>query len=87
MVKQQRLLLANITEALHNCNQSIQWIREQRNSLWNQSCANLYHYPFAAADRQDVHYYGCAGMESYLIQNVLWNILKQWCTMRTGKIQ
>ena len=26
----QRILLANITEALHNCNQTIQWIREQR---------------------------------------------------------
>jgi site-specific recombinase len=25
-----RVLLANITEALHNCNQSIQWIKEQR---------------------------------------------------------
>lgn len=25
-----RILLANITEALHNCNQSIQWIKEQR---------------------------------------------------------
>ncbi len=28
--EKQRLLLANIGEALHNCNQSIQWIREQR---------------------------------------------------------
>jgi len=26
----QRILLANITEALHNCNQSIRWIKEQR---------------------------------------------------------
>ncbi len=26
----QRIFLANITEALHNCNQSIHWIREQR---------------------------------------------------------
>ena len=26
----QRILLTNITEALHNCNQTIQWIREQR---------------------------------------------------------
>lgn len=26
----QRILLANITEALHNCRQSIQWIRDQR---------------------------------------------------------
>ncbi len=26
----QRILLANINEALHNCNQSIQWIKEQR---------------------------------------------------------
>jgi site-specific recombinase len=26
----QRLLLANITEALHNCNQTVHWIREQR---------------------------------------------------------
>ncbi len=29
-VNTQRLILANITEALHNCNQSIQWIRDQR---------------------------------------------------------
>jgi site-specific recombinase len=28
--EKQRILLANITETLHNCNQSIQWIREQR---------------------------------------------------------
>lgn len=28
--KDQRILLANISEALHNCRQSIQWIREQR---------------------------------------------------------
>ncbi len=27
---EQTLLLENITEALHNCNQSIQWIKEQR---------------------------------------------------------
>ncbi|MEI9958229.1 MAG: hypothetical protein WDM90_18420 [Ferruginibacter sp.] len=26
----QRILLGNITEALHNCNQSIQWIKDQR---------------------------------------------------------
>jgi site-specific recombinase len=26
----QRIVLANITEALHNCNQSIHWIKEQR---------------------------------------------------------
>src|SRR4051812_493872 len=26
----QRILLTNITETLHNCNQSIQWIKEQR---------------------------------------------------------
>ncbi len=26
----QRILLANITEMLHNCNQSIQWIKDQR---------------------------------------------------------
>ena len=26
----QRILFANINEALHNCNQSIQWIRDQR---------------------------------------------------------
>jgi len=26
----QRLILTNITEALHNCNQTIQWIRDQR---------------------------------------------------------
>ena len=29
-VEKQRLLLDNIAEALHNCNQSIQWIRDQR---------------------------------------------------------
>ena len=29
----QRMLLENITEALHNCNQSIHWIREQRRTL------------------------------------------------------
>ncbi len=29
-VDTQRILLANITEALHNCNQTIHWIREQR---------------------------------------------------------
>lgn len=28
--EQQRILLSTITEALHNCNQSIHWIREQR---------------------------------------------------------
>ena len=30
--KDQRILLANINEALHNCRQSIQWIRDQRNA-------------------------------------------------------
>jgi site-specific recombinase len=29
-IESQRILFANINEALHNCNQSIQWIREQR---------------------------------------------------------
>ncbi len=29
-VEQQRMLIEGITEALHNCNQSIQWIKDQR---------------------------------------------------------
>ncbi|MEO5893188.1 MAG: hypothetical protein ABIQ31_23255 [Ferruginibacter sp.] len=37
----QRILLANITEALHNCNQSIQWIREQR-TVYGTSLAQTY---------------------------------------------
>lgn len=37
----QRILLANITEALHNCNQSIQWIREQR-IVYGTSLAQTY---------------------------------------------
>lgn len=40
-VETQRMLLANITEALHNCNQSIQWIREQR-TLYGTSLAQTY---------------------------------------------
>lgn len=31
-VENQRILLANIHEALHNCRQSIHWIKEQRNA-------------------------------------------------------
>lgn len=37
----QRILLANITEALHNCNQSIQWIQEQR-IVYGTSLAQTY---------------------------------------------
>lgn len=36
-----RILLANITEALHNCNQSIQWIKEQR-IVYGTSLAQTY---------------------------------------------
>ena len=36
-----RLLLSNITEALHNCNQTIQWIREQR-TAFGTSLAQAY---------------------------------------------
>lgn len=36
-----RILLTNITEALHNCNQSIQWIREQR-IVYGTSLAQTY---------------------------------------------
>ena len=36
-----RILLANINEALHNCNQSIQWIREQR-IVYGTSLAQTY---------------------------------------------
>lgn len=36
-----RILLSNITEALHNCNQSIQWIREQR-IMYGTSLAQTY---------------------------------------------
>lgn len=37
----QKILLANITEALHNCNQSIQWIRDQR-MVYGTSLAQTY---------------------------------------------
>jgi site-specific recombinase len=37
----QRILLANITEALHNCNQSIQWIKDQR-MVYGTSLAQTY---------------------------------------------
>ena len=37
----QRMLLGNITEALHNCNQSIQWIRDQRKT-YGTSLAQTY---------------------------------------------
>ncbi|MEO6549913.1 MAG: hypothetical protein ABIN94_18060 [Ferruginibacter sp.] len=37
----QRILLTNITEALHNCNQSIQWIKEQR-MVYGTSLAQTY---------------------------------------------
>ncbi|MEO7768725.1 MAG: hypothetical protein ABIS01_14945, partial [Ferruginibacter sp.] len=37
----QRNLLTNITEALHNCNQSIQWIKEQR-IVYGTSLAQTY---------------------------------------------
>ena len=37
----QRILLTNITEALHNCNQSIQWIKDQR-TLYGTSLAQTY---------------------------------------------
>ena len=37
----QRILLANITEALHNCNQSIQWIKDQR-IIYGTSLAQTY---------------------------------------------
>ncbi len=37
----QRILLTNITEALHNCNQSIHWIREQR-IVYGTSLAQTY---------------------------------------------
>jgi site-specific recombinase len=40
-IQQQRLLLANITEALYNCNQSIQWIKEQRKA-YGTSLAQTY---------------------------------------------
>jgi site-specific recombinase len=36
-----RLLLSNINEALHNCNQSIQWIRDQRR-IYGTSLAQTY---------------------------------------------
>lgn len=39
--EKQRLLLDNIGEALYNCNQSIQWIREQR-KLYGTSLAQTY---------------------------------------------
>ena len=37
----QRILLTNINEALHNCNQSIQWIKEQR-VIYGTSLAQTY---------------------------------------------
>ncbi|MGG9972737.1 hypothetical protein ACQ33O_13175 [Ferruginibacter sp. SUN002] len=37
----QQMLLANITEALHNCNQSIQWINEQRH-VYGTSLSQAY---------------------------------------------
>ena len=37
----QQILLDNITEALHNCNQSIQWIRDQRKT-YGTSLAQAY---------------------------------------------
>ncbi len=37
----QRILLGNATEALHNCNQSIQWIRDQRKT-YGTSLAQTY---------------------------------------------
>ncbi len=40
-VQMQRLLLANITEALHNCNQSIHWIKEQR-AMYGTSLSQTY---------------------------------------------
>ncbi len=39
--EKQRLLLSNIGEALHNCNQSIQWIRDQR-KIHGTSLAQTY---------------------------------------------
>jgi site-specific recombinase len=39
--QQQRLFLSNATEALHNCNQSIQWIRDQRKT-YGTSLAQTY---------------------------------------------
>ncbi len=39
--EKQRLLLSNIGEALHNCNQSIQWIKDQR-KLHGTSLAQTY---------------------------------------------
>jgi site-specific recombinase len=39
--EKQRLLLDNIGEALHNCNQSIQWIRDQRKT-YGTSLAQTY---------------------------------------------
>jgi site-specific recombinase len=40
-LQSQRILLGNITEALHNCNQSIQWIRDQRKT-YGTSLAQTY---------------------------------------------
>ncbi|MGC4102567.1 site-specific recombinase [Ferruginibacter sp.] len=40
-IQQQRILLGNITEALYNCNQSIQWIKDQR-KLYGISLAQTY---------------------------------------------
>ncbi|HMO62931.1 MAG TPA: hypothetical protein PKC39_11410 [Ferruginibacter sp.] len=40
-VEKQRMVLANINEALHNCNQSIHWIKEQR-IMYGTSLAQTY---------------------------------------------
>ena len=40
-ITSQRILLTNITESLHNCNQSVQWIREQR-IVYGTSLAQTY---------------------------------------------
>jgi site-specific recombinase len=40
-IQVQRMLLDNIAEALHNCNQSIQWIRDQRKT-YGTSLAQTY---------------------------------------------
>jgi site-specific recombinase len=40
-IETKRMLLANITEALHNCNQSIHWIKEQR-AMYGTSLSQTY---------------------------------------------
>ena len=40
-IQSQKILLNNTTEALHNCNQSIQWIRDQR-KMYGTSLAQTY---------------------------------------------